>query len=223
MEPSSPANSLNVFGEISGSAVVVRQQSSGLASNLDVYDDRFPLNAGGRWRFAIQPTTFTFALLSNTAAAGDFSTDNIVFFAYPNGQMSFNSHIWPSSDGVGGNHNLGMPGFAWSNVYYYSLAAASDAALKRDIVDLPNQVLDDIVLPLRPRQFRWIGGPPDVHWGFVASEVGEVMAAAGQDFGGHTTDAETGLQYLAYNELIAILWRGMQELAGRLEALEARV
>jgi hypothetical protein len=78
------------------------------------------------------------------------------------------------------------------------------------------------VRAITPKTFRWAEGEDDrTHWGFIAQEVGEAMAAAGHDFAGRQVDPEGGHERLAYNELIAVLWQATRELTARVARLEA--
>jgi hypothetical protein len=50
------------------------------------------------------------------------------------------------------------------------------------------------------------------------------MQDAGHDFGGHQIAAdEAQSQSLAYNDLVAVLWKACQELADRLATVEGRL
>jgi hypothetical protein len=42
----------------------------------------------------------------------------------------------------------------------------------------------------------------------------------GHDFGGHIADETTGLQGLSYTDLVAVLWKAVQEMLARIAALE---
>lgn len=60
------------------------------------------------------------------------------------------------------------------------------------------------------------------HWGFMAPEVKASFDKLGMDFGGHVQD-EDGRHHLAPNELVAVLWKGVQELAEANKVLASRV
>jgi hypothetical protein len=112
----------------------------------------------------------------------------------------------------------------------YNYATLSDARLKTGIEPLPEDCLD-LVRAIPVKRFKYL--PPAAsdpalehvtnrtHWGFVAQDVAAAMAAAGHDFGGHIIDPESGTESLSYNDLVAVLWRGTQELTARVKALEA--
>ena len=59
------------------------------------------------------------------------------------------------------------------------------------------------------------------HWGFLADNVQKVMEGTGRDFGGYVED-EGGTKHLRPDQLVPILWKAVQELAGKVAALEAR-
>jgi hypothetical protein len=95
--------------------------------------------------------------------------------------------------------------------------------MKIGIEDLPDCL--DLVCQVTPQRFRWRNGPDTLrtHWGFIAQDVGEVL---GEDFGGYTPSDPANprsIAGLAYNELVAVLWKACQEMKARIEALEARV
>ncbi len=60
-----------------------------------------------------------------------------------------------------------------------------------------------------------------LHWGFLAPEIKAAFDAAGLDFGGHVTAAD-GSQHLRPDQLIPVLWKAVQELMARVEALEGK-
>jgi hypothetical protein len=124
--------------------------------------------------------------------------------------------VWPLTDHALEN---GIAALAWYGVEAYNFVTHSDARSKRDVAELPAGCLA-LVEAIAPKSFRFRGdvraaSPESVHWGFVAQEVGAAMAAAGQQFGGHLIDPESGRERLRYNDLLALLWRAVQELAAR--------
>jgi hypothetical protein len=111
----------------------------------------------------------------------------------------------------------GLPsgsGNAWYNVAAYGFTNQSDIKYKTDIADLPDCL--DFVRALMPKRYRFTNGPDEdrdvTHWGFVAQDVAAVLGG-GNDFGGHRID--NGEQSIAYHELVAVLWKAVQELASR--------
>lgn len=118
--------------------------------------------------------------------------------------------------------SCGLAGNAWAQVASYYFNNLSDQRLKQDIARPPVGALD-AVLALSPMQYRYRRPAPDVgpldllitdlsdeplHRGFLAQDVRDVM---GGDFAGWRE--ENGIQGLNYNELLAVLWQAVQELA----------
>ena len=60
-----------------------------------------------------------------------------------------------------------------------------------------------------------------IHFGFLAPDVKAAFDAMGIDFGGYKRYPD-GMEALRPDAQIAILWKAVQELAGRIEALEQR-
>jgi hypothetical protein len=115
----------------------------------------------------------------------------------------------------------GYNGMAWSNVFSYYFGTSSDISHKTDVQPLPDCIA--ILQALEPKRFRFNNGADtdmfrnDTHWGFVAQDVQRAMV--GHEFGGHRVE-EDGKQSIAYNELVAVLWKACQELTARVAALE---
>jgi hypothetical protein len=114
--------------------------------------------------------------------------------------------------------SCGIAGHAWSQVASYWFNTVSARALKTSITPLKDDALAQ-VRALNPVSFRWRDGPDTkrLHSGFIADEV---LAALGKSWGGYVK--ENGAEGIAYNELTAVLWRAVQTLAARVEALEAK-
>ena len=131
--------------------------------------------------------------------------------------QSSNGNVLPQND-----HTIwcGVSGFAWSGVQSYNYGTSSDARLKRDIAPVPAVALA-AVKALSPVTFRWLheeGDAAPLHHGFVAGHVREVL---GEGFGGWWRDAVSGLENLAYNDLVAVLWQAVRELSDEVAALKA--
>jgi hypothetical protein len=111
----------------------------------------------------------------------------------------------------------GFPGAAWSGVTSYAYTTSSSAALKTDIEPMPPGALAQ-VLALAPQTYRWRDGPDTErrHHGFIAEQVRDAL---GTDFGGYVEEGDH--RGLAYNELTAVLWRAVQELAAQVAALKS--
>jgi hypothetical protein len=129
-----------------------------------------------------------------------------------------------------------------TTVYAAGVALTSDARLKSDVGDLPADCLG-LVAAITPKTFKHLPPPapelgsgmpgdpapkaeptPNFYdrtmWGFMAQDVEAVMAAGGHDFGGHIV-SEDGMQSLSYFDLLAVVWKALQEATARIEQLEA--
>jgi hypothetical protein len=120
-----------------------------------------------------------------------------------------------------------------TGVYAGGVALTSDIRLKRDINRLPDDCLS-LVGAIEPKSFRFIeppllppdeedlsptpAGPPGwfdrPRWGFIAQDVEGAMRQAGHDFGGIEA-GDDGLRSLSYFDLLAVLWKAVQELHSR--------
>jgi len=122
------------------------------------------------------------------------------------------------------------------------LIYVSDIRLKTDIETCDLGLT--FIQSLRPVSYRWIVGqrewlPPDNpddpeakgtvvdrpgvrrHYGLIAQELRDALD--GKDFAGYCYDESADEYSLRYSELIAPLIKAVQELAGQVEALTARV
>ena len=130
---------------------------------------------------------------------------------------------------------LGASGARWSAVWAATgTIQTSDSRQKTDIA--PTDLGLDFILALQPVSYRWIvGGIEDhferpgrrTHYGLIAQQVKAALDAAGcADFAGYVQadpdnpDSDLGLRYDAF---IAPLIAAVQELAGRVKALEGVV
>ena len=168
---------------------------------------------------------------SGTVAILGIASDNQTYV----GEDSYNTrvrgnwvwvhnHMTPTGNNT---HNLGSitPLNSYYAVCSYQYLNPSDRSGKADIASLPDCL--DLVMAIEPRRYRYTSGDEktqrQTHWGFVADEVGDAMSAAGyagDKFGGFV-DRETddGTQALNYNDLVAVLWKAVQELSAKVEAL----
>jgi hypothetical protein len=116
-----------------------------------------------------------------------------------------------------GDSYVGGSLYVTGNASAVSFIQTSDASVKADIASVPAGCLD-LVRAIDPRTYRFAKLPAAeadrVHWGFIASEVGGIMNQAGRKF--DAVYEENGISSLAYNELIAVLWKAVQELAEKL-------
>lgn len=127
--------------------------------------------------------------------------------------------ILPGTGGL----ECGDAGAPWGSVTAVAIVQTSDAAIKTDIASLPAAL--PLVAAIEPRRYRYrvpmAPGQGGVHWGFVAQEVGAAMTAAGHDFAGHQSSGGRGCDTLAPSELVAVLWKAVQELSARVAELES--
>ena len=152
-------------------------------------------------------------------------SDNRIYIGFgpPGNFVMVNGHLYP----VGDNTFLcGNVGNAWANVVSYIYTTQSDIRLKSDIAELPDCL--DLVQSIEPKQYKYNNARDEdkdrVHWGFVAQDVAAAMQSAGHEFGGHVVgDDDEQTQGLSYSDLTAVLWKAVQELAGELAELKAKV
>ena len=170
------------------------------------------------------PASNTLGFTTNGTGRGYFANDGF----YP---------------GTGNTYNCGNSGNRWKDIYSYNAPNyLSDVRLKTDI-----EICDlglTFIQSLRPVSYRWIVGqrewlPPDNpddleakgtlvdrpgvrrHYGLIAQELRDALD--GKDFAGYCYDESADEYSLRYSELIAPLIKAVQELAGQVEALTARV
>ena len=124
---------------------------------------------------------------------------------------------------------LGASGARWSAVWAATgTIQTSDARGKIDIA--PSDLGLDFILALNPVRYRWTVGGNEAgearpgrrtHYGLLAQEVWAVLGE--RDFAGHVladADDPQSEQGLRYDAFIAPLIKAVQELAGRVAALE---
>ncbi len=135
-------------------------------------------------------------------------------------------------------YNLGSSGKRWNDIWATNnVIQTSDERHKKDIADSDLGLA--FILGLRPVRYLHVIGGRDViasdmpggdpvtvarpgvrpHYGFLAGQVKALIGSA--DFGGYV-ESEEGEMGLRYAEFIAPLCKAVQELAARLDALEAR-
>lgn len=110
-------------------------------------------------------------------------------------------------------------------VYSGNFVAQSDERLKTNIEKVPPNCTD-LINKIEPLTYQtdYQGASARMledskHWGFVAQDIERAMEEFGLPFAGVVTDAY-GMKFLAYNELIAVVWAGLREFGQRLAALE---
>ena len=171
------------------------------------------------------PASNTLGFTTNGTGRGYFANDGF----YP---------------GTGNTYNLGNTGNRWKEIWCQqsALNSSSDARLKTDIETCDLGLT--FIQSLRPVSYRWIVGqrewlPPDNpddpeakgtlvdrpgvrrHYGLIAQELRDALD--GKDFAGYCYDESADEYSLRYSELIAPLIKAVQELAARVEDLEAMV
>jgi hypothetical protein len=149
-----------------------------------------------------------------------FDDGSNTFLTMANGnQTVFYSHHWAINDNT---WICGNTGNAWTYCVAYNHLTSSDAKHKTDLDDLPDCL--SFVRELKPQTYRLNNGPEEGRrvrrWGFVAQHVKAVIGG-GDDFGGHHESNDE--QALDYAQLTAVLWKAVQEMAARIDQLEARL
>jgi hypothetical protein len=135
---------------------------------------------------------------------------------------SFAGAVRPLADNA---QALGAGTARWSAVWSATgTIQTSDLRHKTDIA--PADLSLDFIRALTPVRFRWRHGDARTHYGLIAQEVAQAVTRCGvRDFGGHVlsdpADPDSP-QALRYDQFIAPLVAAVQEIAARLEALEAR-
>lgn len=127
-----------------------------------------------------------------------------------------------------GGRTLGTSTLRWGKMFTTTAVdVSSDSRLKDDWraeSEEPEKVRA-LLRCLQPCSYRLKGaGDRRRHFGLVAQAVRYSMRSVGYDPADHalwSEDAETGMQSLAYGELIPLLIVGLQDAWRRIEALEA--
>jgi len=112
------------------------------------------------------------------------------------------------TSGIGGVQTRGT-----GNVIY--IEAISDARLKQDIT--PETLGLDFVNALRPVSYRLIANPKTKYHGFIAQDLGVLIA--GRDDALYQTH-DNGMHGVDYQAIIGPLVKAVQELTARITALE---
>lgn len=147
----------------------------------------------------------------NANVQGSLSVQSTVITG---GTVTVTGNVMPASSNTG---SVGAVAVPWNLVAATTVTQTSDPRLKKDIQKIPGALA--LVMSIPPKTFRFKSEPNDgpVHWGFLTTDVQETM---GKGFAGvHTDIANNSLQALAYNEMIAILWRAVQELSDEVAEL----
>lgn len=143
-------------------------------------------------------------------------TTSLVGAVITGGTLTVTGNIMPASNNTA---NIGAAITQFANIYCVTLNQSSDPRLKKDIQKIPGALA--LVMSIPPKTYRFKTEPADgpVHWGFLTTDVEEVM---GKSFAGVRTDVQDNpdkIQTLSYTEMIAILWRAVQELSDEVAEL----
>lgn len=135
---------------------------------------------------------------------------------------------------------IGSEYYSWGEVWALDTSInQSDERRKTEILD--SDLGLGFIAALRPVSFKWKvaenivtaaaqpGDDPIItpragvrrHYGLIAQEVKTVLGD--KDFAGYVVGAETGVQCLRYSEFIAPLIKAVQDLAGQVRDLSARL
>ena len=184
------------------------------ATGADTASLLYQTNWSGRAELGLTgDDAFRIKVSSNGSAWTDAVT-----IAPASGTVSLGLSLRPAADNT---VSLGAAGARWSSIWSATgTIQTSDQRHKRDVA--PANLGLDFIRALAPVRYRSDGGEA-VHYGFVAQQVLAVLA--GKSFAGHVfadPDDPDSDQGLRYDSFIAPLVKAVQDLAARLEALEAR-
>jgi len=213
------------YGVINTSALSIVGKGSSIPNrNVQIYDNLFvgtiqsgqilSAGTGAAYFFQNRSGSDQWALYS-TDPGGGFGTTAIIYHSTAGNRFGFNDTIFaPLANNA---CKCGVNGFAWNEVWSYAYQTASDRRQKTDFRDLPNCL--DLVRTIVPQRFRWNHGidRKREHWGFIAQDVEAAMEEAGHEFGGHSVT--NGRHALNTNEMTAVLWQAVRELAAEVAAL----
>lgn len=169
--------------------------------------------SGARW-LAVHTGTLNTDTIS--------STGNLTIQANGSSRLIYNhlnNTLEPSTDS---GQSLGRSGARYSAVWAANgTIQTSDRRLKREIESADLGLT--FVRSLHPVRYRWRDiDDGRTHYGLIAQEVEQALLAHGaSNFGGHIFDAESDRHSLAYTEFVSPLIRAIQELADRLDMMEA--
>lgn len=134
------------------------------------------------------------------------------------GNTATTQTIMPATNNT---YTLGGAGNYWASVTAQTVTQVSDPRLKKDIQKIPGALA--LVMSIPPKTYHFLKEPSDapLHWGFLTTDVQEAM---GKNFAGvQTGDDPDHTQTLAYTEMIAVLWRAVQELSDEVAELHDRM
>lgn len=132
------------------------------------------------------------------------------------GEFTLTGSILPVVDagGIGQGSILGSAGRAYGLMRSYLFSTSSDARLKKDIEDIKYGI--DTIKKIRPVSYKFKKGKDEKHLGFIAQEIQEHLP--------EIVDGSEEESYgVAYQEVIPVLVKAVQELSERVELLEKKM
>jgi hypothetical protein len=193
------------------------------------------------WQVRDSLATYAFAAFNDSGAyLGDvLQLDRALRYVYIAGP-----YVIPRTDIATA---CGASGNRWTTVYAQTgTIQTSDARMKKDVA--PSTLGLSFIESLRPISYKWVVGKniaeptgdgsdvdapmkvtpiPGVrtHWGLIAQDVKQAVAAAGVDFGGLDENKEdpAAPMGLNYSEFIAPMIKAIQELSAEVKALKAQL
>ena len=214
-----------------GSDVIVFYEGGGEAMRI-TSDGYLQMPTGAELHRPGQSNTvpvYSFVADPDTGVGNDTSNDlTFITAGSPRAVVGASGNFRPW---VTDTYSLGTSGISWSDVYTKNAPVVGSDAREKTDIETSDLGLSFIQL-LRPVKYRWIAagclsdeGQPQTrpgmrpHYGLLAQEV---LAAMGEaDFAGYIYNPETDSHGLRYSEFIAPLIKAVQELAARVEKLEA--
>jgi len=206
---SSPGERLTVAGNISLSAAqpYISLIDSGWAAGTGIRSGVNTIGtATGDYLLFNVPTGKGFAFAQNNA------TNSLV--------IDSSGRLLVGTSTSQGSYNLQCFGTGvWGQGAYVN---GSDASIKQNVSDLPPSL--DVVKNLRPVTFEYkpeYSQDQTIQAGFIAQELREAMQ--GQDYLDGIVQQGTNHLNVAYQSIIPVLTKALQEAIGRIETLEAEV
>jgi hypothetical protein len=191
-------------------------------------EDLFAVKNGGTAVFTVQEQGLYLATSGTSITIQADTNDNITFSKSANewtfvvasnyvlkslaGLTEIAGHIRPTADNT---YTCGQNGIRWSAVWAANgTIQTSDGRVKTDVRAVPYGL--DHVRALRPVAFTFTDGDKLASLGFIAQEVWPLIPEAVRP---PATDAE--LWGMHYDRFVPVLVRAVQELAAKVDALEA--
>ena len=155
----------------------------------------------------------------------NFNNNELIYFRYANGpvealRVDTSGRLLVGTSTSQGSYNLQCFGTGvWGQGAYVN---GSDASIKQNVSNLPPSL--DVVKNLRPVTFEYkpeYSQDQTIQAGFIAQELREAMQ--GQDYLDGIVQQGTNHLNVAYQSIIPVLTKALQEAIGRIETLEAEV